>query len=98
MLSEDCSTDASVVPEAQYASLQCQIEVRMCQQAASNVPRPCQNIEGDREKWSVQSVQLCDTVHEVYVACVGECSVRTAVQMHRWFQKLNTLVFSVKLK
>ena len=77
MLGEDCGADASVVPEAQHASLQCQVEARMCQQAASNVPQPCQRIEGDGEKWSVQSVQLCDTVPRAYLTQFASSEAQT---------------------
>ena len=45
MLGEDCGAESLVVPEAQYASLQCQVEVRMWQQAAYNVPWPCRTIK-----------------------------------------------------
>ena len=45
MLGEDCGAESLVVPEAQYASIQCQVEVRMCQQAGYNVPRSCRMIK-----------------------------------------------------
>ena len=82
MLGEDCDADASVVPEAQYASLQCKVEVRMCQQAASNIPRPCQRIQGDGEKWSAQSVQLWDTVPEAYLTILHLQKLKVGLVIH----------------
>ena len=77
MLGENCGADTSVVPEAQYASLQCHVEVKMCRQAACDAPRPCQMIEGDWEKWSVQPAQMCDTVSRSYLTQFASSGAQT---------------------
>ena len=69
MLGEDCGADSLVVLEAQYASLQCQVEVRMCQQAVYDVPWPCRMIKAvpsepfSQISWYAGSAKIDDRFH-----------------------------------